>query len=165
MCSILGLTSGCHLFLSDAGGEGQPCFDDKTCNAGLVCSADNLCVKAPPGDGGVGADAGEPSFDGAQDDAGEADGSIAPDSGDGGVALSDAGDGGVITDGGTDGGFDAGIPVAACSPGSPSGGGFAACGRMVNSSGDMSGGGFSVRGAVTNGITRTPASGGGFTVR
>ncbi|MBI5527756.1 MAG: hypothetical protein HY897_15605 [Deltaproteobacteria bacterium] len=165
-------TVSCHLFLPSVGDEGQACFDDKTCKSGFVCSADNVCVK-PTGDGGVGSDVGDPSFDGTQDSGGRADAADAneipdggTDAGDSGVVLSDAGDTGVvIPDGGPDAGSDAGVPAAACPPWAPSGGGFAACGRMVNSSGDMTGGGFSIRGSVTQGITRTPASGGGFTVR
>ncbi|MBI5527671.1 MAG: SUMF1/EgtB/PvdO family nonheme iron enzyme [Deltaproteobacteria bacterium] len=94
------VSSGCHLFLSDAGGEGQPCFDNKTCSTGLVCSAELTCVPAV-GDGGVATDVGEPRRDGA-----EGDGPSAPDSGDAG---SDAGsDTSFPSDASLDAGPDAG---------------------------------------------------------
>ncbi|MBI5526631.1 MAG: SUMF1/EgtB/PvdO family nonheme iron enzyme [Deltaproteobacteria bacterium] len=80
------VSSGCHLFLTDAGGEGQACFDNKTCNAGLVCSTDLKCIPAL-GDGGSVMDVGEP-----RSDVGETDGASAPDAADSGTDASSDGD-------------------------------------------------------------------------
>ncbi|MBI5528153.1 MAG: hypothetical protein HY897_17615 [Deltaproteobacteria bacterium] len=63
------LFGGCHLFLPSVGEEGQPCFEDGTCLAGLVCDSRSVCVNASAvGDGGVATDVGEPRRDGAEGD-------------------------------------------------------------------------------------------------
>ncbi|RME25502.1 MAG: hypothetical protein D6806_07760, partial [Deltaproteobacteria bacterium] len=37
------LASGCEAFLPDMGGEGQPCFENRTCKPPFVCGSDNVC--------------------------------------------------------------------------------------------------------------------------
>ncbi|MBI5527554.1 MAG: collagen-like protein, partial [Deltaproteobacteria bacterium] len=93
---IAALLPACHLFLSDAGEEGQPCFENKTCLGGLVCDSRSVCVNAAAvGDGGSATDVGEP-----RRDAGEDGGASAPDAAD----AADVGDAGF--DGAVDVSFD-----------------------------------------------------------
>jgi hypothetical protein len=77
--------SGCSSS-SPVGAEGQGCFPNDTCNAGLTC-ASKLCVKLPGGGGGaggstsMGGNAGTTSTDGAGGSAGGAGGSAGGASG------------------------------------------------------------------------------------
>jgi hypothetical protein len=69
--SFLAVISGCQVFLPAMGGEGQSCFENKTCKPGLVCE-DGVCRAWVVPDAGDGGDRG----DGGGVDAGDGDGFI-----------------------------------------------------------------------------------------
>jgi len=72
--------AGCQVFLPAMGGEGQSCFENKTCKPGLVCE-DGVCRARVVPDAGDGGDSG---------DGGEADAGDGWDGGGGEVADGDA---------------------------------------------------------------------------
>jgi alpha-tubulin suppressor-like RCC1 family protein len=85
--------AGCQVFLPAMGGEGQSCFENKTCKPGLVCE-DGVCrarVVPDAGDGGDSGDSGD-SEDGSEADASDGWDGGADEGGDGDVSPTD-GDG------------------------------------------------------------------------
>lgn len=44
LLAVLLFLNGCEAFLTHRGGEGEPCFGDGSCAAGLSCNGNNICV-------------------------------------------------------------------------------------------------------------------------
>ena len=70
------LFSSCQLFLSERGGQDQACFEDKSCDDGMTCNAENICV-SPFGDGDTDGDQGPGDGDVADGDT-PSDGDFSP---------------------------------------------------------------------------------------
>jgi hypothetical protein len=102
------------------GGEGQPCFENKTCAPGLTCAPENVCLRAAADAGADSAlDSGsDVSFDGAQDGSDSSDVSDPSDVSDAATdaGVDAAGDVGDAADAGGDVGGDTGVPDAGAGP-------------------------------------------------
>src|SRR6476646_7777543 len=51
--AVVAALAGCSSSGGSQGGEGQPCYPNRSCNDGLVCLS-NLCVRPPAGGAGAG---------------------------------------------------------------------------------------------------------------